>query len=218
MAFLSLSCKIKRFAYVKQYFDTLGLGQRVMVLAQSSATVEEAAVAVGCEPERIAKTMSFLAGEEAILIVTAGDAKVDNKKYKENFHHKAKMIPGESVEQYIGHAPGGVCPFAIPPGTKVYLDVSLKRFDMRREQVTVPSNCQSRSWKIALTTRLGLTCARGGGRNKPARLPVIRESQFVHRPCHSDVKHALVDGGGVVFIVYPQNDDFVKFQPLCHVG
>ena len=69
---------------VKQYFDTLGLGQRVMVLAQSSATVEEAAVAVGCEPERIAKTMSFLVGEEAILIVTAGDAKVDNKKYKEN--------------------------------------------------------------------------------------------------------------------------------------
>lgn len=115
---------------VKQYFDTLGLGQRVMVLAQSSATVEEAAVAVGCEPERIAKTMSFLVGEEAILIVTAGDAKVDNKKYKENFHHKAKMIPGESVEQYIGHAPGGVCPFAIPPGTKVYLDVSLKRFDI----------------------------------------------------------------------------------------
>ena len=113
---------------VKQYFDALGLGQRMHVLDQSSATVEEAAVAVGCEPERIAKTMSFLLGDDPILIVTAGDARVDNKKYKEYFHQKAKMIPGELVEKYIGHAPGGVCPFAIPQGTKVFLDISLKRF------------------------------------------------------------------------------------------
>lgn len=113
---------------VKQYFDALGLGQRIHVLDQSSATVEEAAVAVGCEPERIAKTMSFLLGDDPILIVTAGDARVDNKKYKEYFHQKAKMIPGELVEKYIGHAPGGVCPFAIPRGTKVFLDISLKRF------------------------------------------------------------------------------------------
>lgn len=115
---------------VKLYFDALGLGQRVQVLAQSSATVEEAAIAVGCEPERIAKTMSFLLGDEAMLIVTAGDAKIDNKKYKECFHQKAKMIPGELVEKYIGHSPGGVCPFAIPQGTKVFLDTSLKRFDI----------------------------------------------------------------------------------------
>ena len=113
---------------VKQYFDALGLGQRIHVLDQSSATVEEAAIAVGCEPERIAKTMSFLLGDDPILIVTAGDARVDNKKYKEYFHQKAKMIPGELVEKYIGHAPGGVCPFAIPQGTKVFLDISLKRF------------------------------------------------------------------------------------------
>ena len=113
---------------VKQYFDALGLGQRIHVLDQSSATVEEAAVAVGCEPERIAKTMSFLLGDDPILIVTAGDARVDNKKYKEYFHQKAKMIPGELVEKYIGHAPGGVCPFAIPQGTKVFLDIFLKRF------------------------------------------------------------------------------------------
>ena len=112
----------------KQYFDTLGLGQRIHVLDQSSATVEEAAIAVGCEPERIAKTMSFLLGDDPILIVTAGDARVDNKKYKDYFHQKAKMIPGELVENYIGHAPGGVCPFAIPQGTKVFLDISLKRF------------------------------------------------------------------------------------------
>ena len=115
---------------VKQYFDSLGLGQRVHELAQSSATVEEAAVAVGCEPERIAKTMSFLLGEEPILIVTAGDARIDNKKYKEHFHQKAKMIPGELVEQYVGHAPGGVCPFGIPEKTRVFLDVSLKRFEI----------------------------------------------------------------------------------------
>ena len=115
---------------VKQYFDSLGLGQRVHELAQSSATVEEAAVAVGCEPERIAKTMSFLLGEEPILIVTAGDARIDNKKYKEHFHQKAKMIPGELVEQYVGHAPGGVCPFVIPEKTCVFLDVSLKRFEI----------------------------------------------------------------------------------------
>ena len=115
---------------VKQYFDRLGLGQRVHELAQSSATVEEAAVAVGCEPERIAKTMSFLLGEEPILIVTAGDARIDNKKYKEHFHQKAKMIPGELVEQYVGHAPGGVCPFVIPEKTRVFLDVSLRRFEI----------------------------------------------------------------------------------------
>ena len=113
---------------IKQYFDNLGLGQRIHVLDQSSATVEEAAIAVGCEPERIAKTMSFLLGDDPILIVTAGDARVDNKKYKDYFHQKAKMIPGELVENYIGHAPGGVCPFAIPQGTKVFLDISLKRF------------------------------------------------------------------------------------------
>ena len=115
---------------VKQYFDSLGLGQRVHELAQSSATVEEAAVAVGCEPERIAKTMSFLLGEEPILIVTAGDARIDNKKYKEHFHQKAKMIPGELVEQYVGHAPGGACPFVVPEKTRVFLDVSLKRFEI----------------------------------------------------------------------------------------
>ena len=129
---------------VKQYVDTLGLGQRIHVSDQSSATVEEAAIAVGCEPERIAKTMSFLLGDDPILIVTAGDARVDNKKYKDYFHQKAKMIPGELVENYIGHAPGGVCPFAIPQGTKVFLDLSnvLPLFTQLREQVTVLSNCR----------------------------------------------------------------------------
>ncbi|MGC4018748.1 MAG: YbaK/EbsC family protein [Muricomes sp.] len=115
---------------VKQYFENAGLGERFKELEQSSATVELAAKALGCEPERIAKTMSFLLGDEAILIVTAGDAKVDNKKFKEHFHQKAKMIPGELVEDYIGHAPGGVCPFVLKQNIRVFLDVSLKRFEI----------------------------------------------------------------------------------------
>lgn len=115
---------------VKQYFHEFGLEDRVKVLSQSSATVEAAAVAVGCEPARIAKTMSFFVGNEAILIVAAGDVKIDNKKYKEFFHQKAKMIPFDEVEKYVGNAPGGVCPFVIPEGVKVYLDVSLKRFEI----------------------------------------------------------------------------------------
>lgn len=116
------------FEIVKEYFENQGLGDRVKDLAESSATVEEAAAALGCEPKLIAKTMSFLVGEQAILILAAGDARVDNKKYKETFHQKAKMIPYDEVEFYIGHAPGGVCPFVIREGVDVYLDESLKRF------------------------------------------------------------------------------------------
>src|SRR5699024_5598515 len=104
----TMEVKVMAFEKVKKYFENIGLGQRVKELDQSSATVEQAAEAIGCEPERIAKTMAFLLGDEAILIVTAGDAKVDNKRYRERFHQKAKMIPGELVEAYIGHAPGGV--------------------------------------------------------------------------------------------------------------
>lgn len=117
------------FECVKQYFEAAGMGQRVMALEKSSATVEEAAEAIGCHPKQIAKTMSFFLDDKPILIVTAGDAKVDNKKYKMEFHQKAKMIPGEQVENCVGHAPGGVCPFAIKPDVAVYLDVSLKRFE-----------------------------------------------------------------------------------------
>ena len=117
------------FENVKKYFDGVGFGRRVIALEKSSATVEEAARAIGCEPKQIAKTMSFLVEDKPVLIVTAGDARIDNKKYKDTFHQKAKMIPGEQVEQYIGHAPGGVCPFALKPGVTVYLDISLKRFE-----------------------------------------------------------------------------------------
>lgn len=114
---------------VRTYFDQYGLKDRVMQFEESSATVELAAQAVGCEPARIAKTMSFFISEKPILIVTAGDAKIDNKKYKNQFHEKAKMIPWDQVEDSIGHAPGGVCPFALEKPLEVYLDISLKRFE-----------------------------------------------------------------------------------------
>ena len=90
--------------------------------------IEMAAEALGVEPGMIAKTMSFLQGEQAVLILTEGTAKVDNRKYKDTFHVKAKMIPSDAVEKVIGHAPGGVCPFGINDGVEVYLDESLKKF------------------------------------------------------------------------------------------
>ena len=117
------------FNKVYEFFKEKGLADRVMEFDESSATVELAAQAIGCEPARIAKTMSFLIDDKAILIVTAGNVKIDNKKYKAYFHTKAKMIPWDDVEGYIGHAPGGVCPFAVKDGISVYLDTSLKAFD-----------------------------------------------------------------------------------------
>ena len=113
----------------KAYLAEKGYADHVIELEDSSATVQLAAQALGVEPGMIAKTMSFLIGEEAILILTEGTARVDNRKYKDTFHRKAKMIPFEEVEKWIGHAPGGVCPFGIKEGVKVYLDESLKQFD-----------------------------------------------------------------------------------------
>ena len=118
------------FEAAKQYLDSIGLGDRVKEFDVSSATVELAAQAVGCEPAHIAKTLSFLAGNEGMLIVAAGDAKVDNHKYKETFHTKAKMMTPDQAGELVGHAVGGVCPFGIKPGIKVYLDESLRRFDI----------------------------------------------------------------------------------------
>ena len=101
----------------------------VIRLEASTATVAEAADALGVELGMIAKTMSFLLDDQPILILTEGTARVENRKYKDTFHIKAKMIPFEEVEQWIGHAPGGVCPFGINDGVKVYLDESLRRFE-----------------------------------------------------------------------------------------
>lgn len=114
---------------VRSYFEEMGMSDRVHEFTQTTATVEEAALALGCAPELIAKTMSFIQDDKPMIIVTAGDAKIDNKKYKAQFQQKAKMIPREQVEELIGHAPGGVCPFAIDSSIPVYLDVSLQRFE-----------------------------------------------------------------------------------------
>ena len=102
--------------------------KRIVELTKSSATVELAAIALNCEPERIAKTMSFMVADKPILVVMAGDAKISNQKFKEKFSVKPKMIEFEKVESLIGHAVGGVCPFAVCENVDVYLDVSLKRF------------------------------------------------------------------------------------------
>lgn len=114
---------------VKNYFKKFGLENRIIEFDTSSATVELAAAALHCQPERIAKSLSFLLKEKAIIIVTAGDVKIDNKKFKEIFETKAKMIEKDRVEELIGHKVGGVCPFAIKDDVDVYLDESLKRFE-----------------------------------------------------------------------------------------
>lgn len=114
---------------VKKYFESIDLLDRVIIPEESTATVEEAARAVGCEPAHIAKTISFLQSGKPVLIVMAGDAKADNIKYRARFGEKATMIPADMVEPLIGHGLGGVCPFAVNAGVEVYLDESLKRFE-----------------------------------------------------------------------------------------
>lgn len=130
---------------VREYLKQYGAEERIQEFDVSSATVELAAKVLNCEPERIAKTLSFLVGEEAVLIVAAGDTKIDNPKYKAQFGTKAKMLSPDQVLEMVGHAVGGVCPFAIKEGVKVYLDESLKRFE------TVFPACGSSNSAIELT-------------------------------------------------------------------
>jgi prolyl-tRNA editing enzyme YbaK/EbsC (Cys-tRNA(Pro) deacylase) len=130
---------------VKEYFTAFGIADRVREFDVSSATVELAAAALGCEPCRIAKTLSFAVDGSPILVVAAGDAKIDNPKYKARFGTKAKMLTPDEAETLIGHAVGGVCPFAVNEGVTVYLDESLKRFQ------TVFPACGSSSSAIELT-------------------------------------------------------------------
>ncbi len=130
---------------VKEYFRQFDMENKILEFPVSSATVELAAQALNCEPCRIAKTLSFMVNDSPILIVAAGDAKVDNKKYKTFFGAKAKMLSPDEVTQKIGHAIGGVCPFAINDGVKVYLDESIKRFS------TVFPACGSSNSAIEMT-------------------------------------------------------------------
>ena len=130
---------------VKSYFEKFNMKDRILEFEVSSATVELAAAALHCEPARIAKTLSFIVGEQVILIVTAGDCRIDNAKYKARFGAKAKMLASDETVNLIGHAIGGVCPFAVKEGVTVYLDESLKRFK------TVFPACGSGNSAIELT-------------------------------------------------------------------
>ena len=131
---------------VRAFFREKGIEDRVQEFPVSSATVELAAQALGVEVKRIAKTLSFLVGDQCVLIVAAGDAKVDNAKFKAQFHTTAKMLPHDLVPEYVGHAVGGVCPFAVKEGVAVYLDESLRRFE------TVYPACGSSNSAIELTS------------------------------------------------------------------
>ncbi|MDE6737760.1 MAG: YbaK/EbsC family protein [Lachnospiraceae bacterium] len=130
---------------VREYFKQYDMEERIIELAESSATVELAAHALGCEPARIAKSLSFMVNDTPVLVICAGDVKIDNAKYKAKFETKAKMLTAEQVETLIGHAVGGVCPFGINEGVDVYLDESLKRF------TTVFPACGSGNSAIELT-------------------------------------------------------------------
>ena len=130
---------------VREYFKNLNMEDRVLEFEVSSATVELAAEALHCEPCRIAKSLSFNVNDEPVLVIAAGDAKIDNTKYKAFFHKKAKMLSPDEVVEKIGHAVGGVCPFGINEGVKVYLDKSLQRFE------TVFPACGSSNSAIELT-------------------------------------------------------------------
>lgn len=129
----------------KTYLSKFGMENQIMEFDVSSATVALAAIAVGCEEHEIAKSLSFIVDEKPILIIVAGDAKVDNAKYKAEFHTKAKMIPFDDVESMIGHAAGGVCPFGVNDGVKIYLDASLKKCE------TVYPACGTSNSAIKLT-------------------------------------------------------------------
>lgn len=130
---------------VREYFKQFGIDDKIQELELSSATVELAAKALNCEGQRIAKSLSFKVDDTPILVISAGDAKIDNAKYKSYFKSKAKMLSPDEVKDFIGHEIGGVCPFAINKGVKVYLDESLKRFE------TVFPACGSSNSAIELT-------------------------------------------------------------------
>ena len=131
--------------HVREYLTQFGAQDRILEFDVSSATVELAAQALHCEPCRIAKTLSFMAGEQPVLIVAAGDCRIDNRRYKDTFGMKAKMMTAEELERFTGLHFGGVCPFGIPAGVDVYLDESLKRFD------TVYPACGSSNSAIEVT-------------------------------------------------------------------
>lgn len=141
----------------RAHLERYGLEKRVRELPTSSATVELAAQALGCAPERIAKTLSFRLGDAAVLVVVAGDARIDNSRFKARFHGKATMLSADEVQALVGHAIGGVCPFGVNDGVQVYLDVSLQRF------ATVFPACGSANSAIELSIAELEACSRSLG-------------------------------------------------------
>ncbi len=117
------------FEAAQRHLAAFGLADRIQIFAASTATVELAAQKFHCKPEHIAKTIALLLPTGPLLIVAAGDAKIDNRKFKDRFKTKARMIPGDLVEGLVGHPPGGVCPFGVKDGVEICLDDSLKRFE-----------------------------------------------------------------------------------------
>ncbi len=177
---------------VKAFFAARGMEDKVLEFATSSATVELAAQTVGVIPARIAKTLSFMTAEGPLLVVTAGDAKIDNHKYKETFGCKAKMLTPEEAVELIGHAVGGVCPFAVKPGVKTCLNVSLQRF------TTVFPACGSSNSAIELTCEelyelsealLGWMCARAG--------------KMLNKNIKGTTRHSMCCGGPLFVIQHP---------------
>ena len=152
---------------VRAAFEKLGIADRIQEFSVSSATVPLAAQALGCEEARIAKTLSLRVGGQAVLIVTAGDARLDNQKYKARFHCKATMLTPQEAQEETGHAVGGVCPFAVKPGVAIYLDMSLRRFDC------VYPACGSASSAIALSPDELERYAQASGWVDVCRLPVL---------------------------------------------
>lgn len=115
------------FEKAKEHISKYGLAKNILEYKDSSATVQEAAITIGCDEDEIGKTLSFLVGDDPILVLVSGKSRIDNAKFKKEFNVKAQMIKFDKVEEYIGHAPGGVCPFGIKDNVKVYLDESLKK-------------------------------------------------------------------------------------------
>lgn len=140
---------------VRAYLGPFGFAGRVREFDASTATVQDAADALGCEPARIAKTLAFTDGDGAILIVAAGDTRVNNRRFRDFFHIKARMVPAQDAKRVTGYPPGGVCPFATPEGVRVFLDISLQRFD------TVFPACGSPSSAAEFTPQELLECLPG---------------------------------------------------------
>lgn len=154
---------------VRDYLKSFGADDRILEFTVSSATVPLAAAALGTEEARIAKTLSFRDGDGCMLIVCAGDARLDNRKYRERFGHKAKMLPVEEVEELTGHGVGGVCPFALKEGVTVYLDRSLQRFD-----IVFPAAGSSNS-AVRLSPEECFRFSRAAGWVDVCRLPEVFE-------------------------------------------